>query len=241
LGTTILLLYLALTKSVQQNIWSRASLMALSVVSFGSWCNFATLDQDSQNELIFNTGYSLFYAPVASQANPKDDPVPAEVRPILPAQTKVKLKMDDNQEIEIITGKGLLRTYSWGGDKRSVTMKVVWHDGNSELNFPTDLSSYENRQQQAWFDWKIHDGTAKCCTLEERKNFASASKLNQWIREQNSLGNHRSYRDDGLMISCTKNCEPHTLWVEIYQLMIDGKKPTHINGSDNNAFIFRPW
>lgn len=124
--------------------------------------------------------------------------------------------------------------------KSSVTMKVIRGGKHSELNFPTDLNSYETRRKQNWFDWKMHDGTAKCCVWEETKNFDSASKLNEWIREQNSIGNYRNYRDDGLMISCTKNCEAHTLWVEIIQLTINDKKPTHIAGAHNNAFAIGP-
>jgi hypothetical protein len=186
---------------------------------------------DAENErdhFIRFVAYQLFYAPLADSVKCSDGPVPPGYGCIPPETT---LEVIDNHfgNFGITTGKGLMRTYTWAGASRSISMIPGVHGNIKELNYPMDLQS----RTQRWpgFDWKMHNGVARCCSLEAVLDFKSADKAAEWIRSEENQGIPFVYRNDGLLILWSKHIEPDTLWVMVHQLLIDGQKPTHLGGA----------
>jgi hypothetical protein len=85
----------------------------------------------------------------------------------------VEVINESSGNFAIISGKGLLRTYTWAGADRSISMVPVVLGEVKELNYPVDFS----RRTPIWpgFDWTMHDGVARCCSLEMILDFKSAA------------------------------------------------------------------
>jgi hypothetical protein len=135
--------------------------------------------------------------------------------------------------LEITTGRGLLRTYTWTGASRSVAMVPVTHDSNRELNYPTDLQNRTHRFPG--FNWKMNDHVARFCSAESVINFQSKKEAVEWIREDGCQCVPNIYTNDGIVITWSKNIEPGTLWVLVKQVLINGKKPTNLPGASDKT------
>jgi hypothetical protein len=74
--------------------------------------------------------------------------------------------------------------------------------------------------------------------LEEgQQHFASVREALEWIQ----LAYHKDcvYRDDGLMVWWARTLERKQLNVEVWQMYIDGRKPTLLPGSQNDRISLR--
>lgn len=110
------------------------------------------------------------------------------------------------------------------------------------------------------FHWKEHNGINRGVLEEGQQHFNSVEEAQAWLK----LPNHSDcvYRDDGLVVCCSKTLERRQLSVEVWQFYIAGKipseykdafkdyenkiyyvgghKPDRLSGSDNNA-IHPSW
>lgn len=133
---------------------------------------------------------------------------------------------NDIGTIEIKSGKGLERSYTWNGGTRSVIMwprKERWQ-GKFGIYYPGPGNH-----------WKNHDGITRGVLEESQIDFPSVEKALEFINHP-SRADHTVYTNDGLVVSYQKlEGAGGTLAVEVFQVLINGEKPKQLKGSKDNA------
>ncbi len=120
----------------------------------------------------------------------------------------------------------LTRSYTWEGATRAVQMvprPKRWY-GSLGLFFPGPGEH-----------WRDHKGITRCVTEEGEQRFKSVEEAQEWIKKRTWMP--FVYRDDGLMVGWNKNFPRKQLSVEVWQILIDGKKPTQLPGSENQKIV----
>jgi hypothetical protein len=120
----------------------------------------------------------------------------------------------------------LTRSYTWEGATRSVEMwprAERWY-GSLGLYYPGPGDH-----------WKEHKGITRGVTEEGQQHFQSAAEALKWIRSRTWMP--YVYRDDGLVVGWHKTLPRKQLDVEVWQILIHGKKPTRLPGSQNEKIV----
>jgi hypothetical protein len=149
-----------------------------------------------------------------------DGPIPAHNEPAMSPGMKIIAKTPACDLI-ITAGKGLKRSYTWEGATRSVEMipRPERWDGSFGLYFPGPGDH-----------WFPHHGVTRCIADEGQMNFSSLRKAMDWLSETPGF-QPRLYRNDGLVVWVDKN---QALGVDVYQIYINGKKPTKLVGAEDD-------
>ena len=174
---------------------------------------------------VLSSGNEIFGIYVAVSDYFKGDPA-------VPTQNEIVLGQNDWVEattklgiIKVRSGNGLRRYYSWDGITRSIAMnprKNRWY-GSYGLYFPGP--------GRHWLP--SHNGISRGVLEEGQQHFKTTEEALKWIEQHQPL----TYRDDGLAIYFTKNPSRHQLNVDVWQIYIDGRKPTKLPNSQNEAII----
>jgi hypothetical protein len=130
--------------------------------------------------------------------------------------------------ISIQAGKGLKRSYTWDGSTRSVEMvprDKRWY-GSLGLYFPGPGNH-----------WKPNNGITRGVVEEGQQHFKTVDEAMKWINEH--LWMPLVYRNDGLAVGWRKVPERSQLNVDVWQIYIDGKKPTALPGSADEKIIVK--
>jgi hypothetical protein len=126
--------------------------------------------------------------------------------------------------MKITAGKGTLRHYTWKGATRSATLlprKERWF-GSLGIYSPGEGNH-----------WKKHDGITRSVLEEGQQHFKTIAEAMEWIRKDSHWG--YVYRDDGLVVGWDKmEGARGTLSVSVWQIYINGDKPTSLPGSQND-------
>jgi hypothetical protein len=131
-----------------------------------------------------------------------------------------------NGTIAVSAGNGLTRSYTWDGATRSVEMwprTERWY-GSLGLYYPGP-----------GFHWKEHDGIARGVLEEGQQHFKTVDEALKWIRAQNSMPH--VYTKTGLVIGWMKVLSRKQLNVDVWQIYINGRKPTNLPGSQNGKIL----
>lgn len=126
-------------------------------------------------------------------------------------------------QIQVIAVDELTRSFMWEGATRSVKMspRVERWYGSLGIFCPG-----------AGEHWKEHNGITRCVAEEGQQHFKSVEEAVEWIRSLAWLPH--VYRDDGLVVGWGKTLPRKQLNVEVWQIFVNGKKPTHLPGSEND-------
>jgi len=189
-------LYLTIAAALSKSPWC-LGFLALALVLTVPLVRFQPNDAENERDrFIRGVAYQLFYAPFSNAVLPVDKPLPAGFPVCIPPHTRVQAICNEGQTFTISTGNGVLRTYSWAGGSRSLAMIPVSQGQDRELNSPCDLSKRPRR----WpgFDWKMHDGVARCCSLEQVLDFGSEREAIDWIRSEQVQGMESAERVNAL-------------------------------------------
>jgi hypothetical protein len=153
---------------------------------------------------------------------------------VLPAGTEVV--MSPGMRITATTTEGtiaitavdeLTRSYTWEGSTRSAEMSPRtkrWY-GSLGLYFP---GSGEH--------WADHHGIARGVLEEGQQHFKSIEEAMQWIKARRDWI-PQVYRNDGLLIAWGKTLPRKQLSVDVWQVLIDGRKPERLPGSQNDQIV----
>jgi hypothetical protein len=120
----------------------------------------------------------------------------------------------------------LTRSYTWDGASRAVVMcprTSRWY-GSLGLYNPG-----------AGNHWRDHNGIRRCCTDEGQQHFKTVEEAVKWIKDRAYCP--FVYRDDGLLVGWDKTLNREQLSVEVWQILIDGKKPKQLPGSRNDQIV----
>lgn len=126
--------------------------------------------------------------------------------------------------IQIGADDWLKRSYTWEGETRSVEMdpRVIRWYGSLGIYYPGPGNH-----------WKPHNGITRGVVQEGQLHFRSVEEALAWIREQSWMPH--VYTSDGLVIGWQKVLDRKQLNVDVWQIMIDGRKPAALAGSTDSA------
>ncbi len=158
----------------------------------------------------------------ASEPEAGDGPIPAGTEVVMAPGSSITAETSTGT-ITITAGKGLMRSYTWDGATRSVEMgvrKIRWN-GSLGLAFPGPGDH-----------WKENNGITRGVLEEGQMRFNTVAEAMQWL---GGKGKEMPivYRNDGLVVGFGKNLSRKQLNVEVWQIYINGKKPTSLTGSQN--------
>lgn len=118
----------------------------------------------------------------------------------------------------------LTRAYTWEGATRSLEMiprGERWY-GSMGLYFPGPGDH-----------WKIHNGITRAVVEEGQRTFKSVAEFQRFVKERKWLT--YVYRNDGLMVGWDKVLDRRQLNVEVWQIVINGRKPKKLPGATDSA------
>lgn len=151
-----------------------------------------------------------------------DGPIPAGAEVVMAPGSSITAETSTGT-IKITAGKGLLRSYTWEGATRSVEMgarEKRWQ-GSLGIGWPGSGDH-----------WKEHNGISRGVLEEGQMRFTSVAAAMKWIKER-AKWLPLVYRNDGLLVGFGKNLSRKQLNVEVWQIYINGKKPTKLAGSQD--------
>lgn len=134
--------------------------------------------------------------------------------------------------MRISAGEGLIRSYFWDGDTRSVSM---WPRGERWFG---SLGIYFPGHGR---HWKLHSGMNRGILEEGQLHFESESEAIEWLKNryrQETLYSY-VYNDSGLVVMCGLHQNTATLHVDVWQIYIDGRKPIKLEGSQSSRIACR--
>lgn len=117
----------------------------------------------------------------------------------------------------------LTRSYTWEGATRSVEMEARderWY-GSLGLYFPGPGDH-----------WKPHNGITRGVLEEGQQHFKTTQEAMDWIHARKWMP--FVFRGDGLVVGWDKIPERRQLSVEVWQILVGGKKPQGLPGSDDS-------
>lgn len=131
--------------------------------------------------------------------------------------------------ITIQAGPGLLRSYTWEGATRSVKMiprKERWY-GKFGIYFPGK-----------GLHWKKHNNIQRGVLEESQLHFATIEDAMKFLKHSSRIES-TVYTDNGLAITWFKSINPSggsggTLFVDVWQIYINGRRPDMLPGSQND-------
>ena len=160
---------------------------------------------------------------------------------VLPDGSQLVVRLPDF-ELTILSGGGCLRHYTWDGATRSV---------------------YLERRRKPWgrktglywpgpgYHWRPHGKVSRGVLNESFVEFESVETALNWLRAGGSddpsygpflpnvpvrpQGTSYVYRDDGLAVGIALRPSRRQLNVNVWQILIDGEKPSSLPGSTNDA------
>jgi hypothetical protein len=136
---------------------------------------------------------------------------------------------DFDEKVCVMAENSLVRRIMWDGIERSVTLiprKERWY-GKLGLYFPGSGNH-----------WEYHKGITRGIVQEAQLHFDNEKDLALFL-DKYADDKYDLYRDDGLMISWRKVVRPDMgsggyIDLFILQLLVNGKKPERLNGSQND-------
>ena len=142
----------------------------------------------------------------------------------------------------ITAHEGLRRSYTWEGETRSVKMlprETRW-EGSLGIYYPGPGNH-----------WKEHHGIRRAVVEEGQQHFDSTDEALAWMRLQEEgltyVGKKSDeryvypmpfvYTDDGLAVGWGKVLPRSQLNVEVWQIYIQGEKPSKLPDSPNDKIV----
>src|SRR4051812_45046493 len=187
-----------------------------------SW--LSTRADQVQSQMLGN--YVEQMAERATAEEGTDAPIPPGNEVAMSPETKI-VATTPNGTMQIAAGKGLKRSFTWEGATRTVEM---WPRGERWLGslglaFPGPGDHWQN-----------HNGITRGVIEEGQQHFKTTNDALQWIRQYQQYMPF-VYRNDGLMVGWDKTLPRRQLNVNVWQIMIDGKKPTSLPGSEDDKIV----
>lgn len=128
--------------------------------------------------------------------------------------------------ITITAVDDLTRSYTWEGATRSVEMgrrARRWY-GSLGLVYPGPGDH-----------WDEHRGITRGVLEEGQQHFKSVEEAMTWIKSRDWMPH--VYRDDGLVVGWDKTLPRKQLSVDVWQILVNGKKPERLPGSHDDKIV----
>ena len=178
-----------------------------------------------KSAVLFLSLLALLPDALADEAKPPAGRLPARCEVVMSPGMRITAKTPVGT-IAITAVDELTRSYTWESATRAVEMSLRatrWY-GSLVLFNPG-----------AGEHWRDHHGITRCVTEEGQQHFKTVEEAMKWIKERDWMP--FVYRDDGLMVGWDKNLARKQLGVEVWQILIDGKKPKRLPGSQDDKIV----
>ena len=183
-----------------------------------------------RDKWISRAGYLITESSIPVEGAFKDAPVPSGYTTVMKPKQRIVASTEIGKLI-VSSGNGLLRTFEWKGGKRSIDLIPI---KDHKLQYPNP----EVPRNWPGFDWKELDGTNRCTVFESQANYHSKAEAIDWLQKYTQgPPSMFSYRNDGLIIGCTKSIGKKQLTIFIIQLLIDGQKPSSLPGANDKDVV----
>jgi len=156
---------------------------------------------------------------------PKDDPVPSGYTGVLPPNSRLVFTLDWGR-VTIDAYSGLLRRICWDGDCRSLELRP------ENIGYARSLSFPGPGEHGPDLEWKSNSGIIRCQYSEDVLDFPNVGQALAMFYEPGKVD--KLYTKDGLAVECFKAKQSSRLVVQITQILIAGKRPTNLMGSDDS-------
>lgn len=135
---------------------------------------------------------------------------------------------NSNGTMTVTAGKGYRRYYTWEGATRYRDLWPRKQRWNGSLGLYGPGTSGE---------WKEHTGITRGILEEGEMHFKNVDEFNKWANSYEDNLKINILNDTGLFVGWLKRAAykpPGALYVHVWQIFIDGKKPTKLPGSQND-------
>jgi len=139
---------------------------------------------------------------------------------VMPPGMRIKVRTSESEMI-VQAGRDYERSYTWDGGTRSAKLwprKTRWY-GNLGIYFPG-----------AGQHWKSNNGITRGVLQEGVLWFKAEEDALNWLNNVQSLDNC-VYTSSGIVVAWERVPARKQINVNVWQLMIGGKKPTALTGS----------
>jgi hypothetical protein len=165
---------------------------------------------------------------------PHDVEIPPGHSPVIPPLTHVTVETPKGR-LGIKSGHGLLRTYEWDGVTRSLELLPPESGRYGDHSFHS-RRSLNSGERVPSYDWVEHNGITRGEAWESQMNFKSLQQADAWLEGRRDKTLPCVWTHDGLVIGWSTECDWKSLTIEVYQLLINGQKPSALMGSDDGKF-----
>lgn len=189
-------------------------------------------DTSPLDKTVFYTGYFI------SRFNPYvacDEIIPDSNIAVIPPSTTIKAVSGQKHlgVIYITSGKGLLRTISFDGVSRSITLKPRIDEGKRQY-----LYFFRPPSISLGYDWQEHNGIYRCQYYERKMNFPNLKPAMDFIYSQTCEPVLSAvYNNQGLLVAWTDKSNRHELTIEVYQILINGQKPNSLPNAHDDKLV----
>ena len=83
--------------------------------------------------------------------------------------------------------------------------------------------------------WHEHHGITRGILQEGQQHFKTTDEVRNWMATRHLTP--VVYRDDGLMVAWNKDLQRNRLNAELWQIVVDGRKPKQLPGSKNDKIV----
>lgn len=156
-----------------------------------------------------NTGFGLIEFVNNQRKGDPQTPTLNEI--VMPPYSMIEVTTPEGK-IAIKSGKGLKRYYSWDGVTRFVVMEPRTTRWYGSLGLYYDGPG---------FHWIGHNGIKRGVLQEGQQHFDTINEALAWLNRQSN--SDCVYRDDGLVVCCSKNLDRYQLNVDVWQIYLEGK------------------
>ncbi len=175
--------------------------------------------------VLFLSLFAVVPAALADDAKPRAGSLPARCEVVMSPGMRITATTSVGT-IAITAVDELTRSYTWEGATRAIEMQP------QAARFFGSLGLFSQCEE-----WREHHGITTCSTDEGQQHNKTVEEAMKWIKEQER--DHQIpfvYRDDGLMVGWAKY-SGGLMSVQVWQLLIDGKKPKRLTGSRNDKIV----
>ena len=178
--------------------------------------------------IVFLNLLALLPDALADDAKPRAGRLPASCEVVMSPGMRITATTSVGT-IAITAVDELTRSYTWDGATRAVEMSP------REARCYGSLGLFNPGPGEHWRD---HRGITRCFTEEGQQHFKTVEEALKWSKERDWMS--FVYRDDGLMVGWNKFLGKK-LHVEVWQILIDEKKPKRLPGSQDDKIVVEPW
>jgi hypothetical protein len=167
--------------------------------------------------------------------HPSDAPLQSMATPALPPLTRVDAHTPVG-DIQITSGRGSLRTFRWDGVTRSLEILSPETSSENESSFYTRRFGRDGIRHP-WYDWAEHRSIVRGEEWEGVKSFRTQADAEAWLAKEQNKTMPFVWTHDGLVVGWSTHVDWRALTVECYQVLVDGRKPTQLAGSDDRDIV----